>query len=72
MEAIHSKGVRRKMKKFKRPTLDGIAFVLFMFGGATMDSEFMLLPAILVISSLTVLVISSIKEKKDYYKQNRP
>lgn len=60
------------MKKFKRPTLDGIAFVLFMIGGATMDSESMSLPSILVISSLTVLVISSIKEKKDYYKQNRP
>ena len=60
------------MKKFKRPTLDGIVFVLFMIGGATMDSESMLLPSILVISSLTVLVISSIKEKKDYYKQNRP
>jgi len=56
MEAIHSKGVRRKMK-------DGIGFVLLMVGGCAIGSA-SVIPAVMVITGLAILAISARKENR--------
>lgn len=56
MEAIHSKGVRRKMK-------DGIGFILLMVGGCAIGSA-SVIPAVMVITGLAILAISARKENR--------
>lgn len=58
LEAIHSKGVRRKMKKH-----DGIGFVLLMVGGCAIGSA-TVIPAVMVITGLAILAISARKENR--------
>lgn len=49
--------------------MEYIGFALFLIGGAGMDSESILIPAIMVLVGLTILYLSA---KREYPHESRP